>query len=173
MIDAFLLIGIALAVVLVDRFGRIRLQVFGFLGCAVGLVIAALSTVMTGTLQIVLVFAGFMLFNLMTNLGPNSMTYLLAGEVFPTHLRGTGAGMAASVAKVGAVLTALLFPILLEESGTAAIVLILAGTSLLGALITWWFRVETTGISLEQVDRMHDPSPPAGSLSPPLTSNRS
>lgn len=119
MIDAFLLIGIVLAVVLVDRFGRIRLQVFGFLGCAVGLVIAALSTVMTGTLQIVLVFAGFMLFNLMTNLGPNSMTYLLAGEVFPTHLRGTGAGMAASVAKVGAVLTAFLFPILLEEWGTA------------------------------------------------------
>lgn len=57
--------------------------------------------------------------------------------------------------------------------GHGAIVLILAGTSLLGALITWWFRVETTGISLEQVDRMHDPSPPAGSLSPPLTSNRS
>ncbi|PVY28442.1 MFS transporter [Williamsia muralis] len=173
MIDAFLLIGIVLAVILVDRFGRIRLQIFGFLGCAVGLLIAALSTVMTGTLQIVLVFAGFMLFNLMTNLGPNSMTYLLAGEVFPTHLRGTGAGMAASVAKVGAVLTAFLFPILLEEWGTAIIVLILAGTSLLGALITWRFRVETTGISLEQVDRMHDPSPPAGSPSLPLTSNRS
>jgi hypothetical protein len=39
-----------------------------------------------------LIFAGFMLFNFMTNLGPNAQTYLLAGEVFPTRLRGTGAG---------------------------------------------------------------------------------
>lgn len=156
LIDAFLLVGIVLAILLVNRFGRIRLQVFGFIGCATGLVIAAISTTMTGTAQVLLVFVGFMLFNLMTNLGPNSMTYLIAGEVFPTALRGTGAGFAASVAKVGAVLTAFLFPILLAEWGTAIIVLILAGTSLLGALITWLNRVETTGMSLDQIDAMHD-----------------
>jgi hypothetical protein len=28
-----------------------------------------------------LVFSGFMLFNFMTNVGPNAQTYLLAGEV--------------------------------------------------------------------------------------------
>ncbi|HEY9315720.1 MFS transporter [Williamsia sp.] len=156
LIDAFLLVGIVLAILLVNRFGRIRLQIFGFLGCAAGLVIAAASTAMSGSLQVILIFVGFMLFNLMTNLGPNSMTYLLAGEVFPTSLRGTGAGFAASVAKVGAVLTAFLFPILLDAWGTAVIVLLLAGTSLLGALVTWRFRVETTGLSLEDVDRMHD-----------------
>ena len=156
LIDAFLLVGIVLAILLVNRFGRIRLQIVGFLGCATGLVIAAISTTQTGTAQVVLVFAGFMLFNLMTNLGPNSMTYLIAGEVFPTALRGVGAGFAASVAKVGAVLTAFLFPILLDAWGTAVIVLLLAGTSLVGATITWLFRVETTGLSLEQVDRMHD-----------------
>lgn len=156
LIDAFLLVGIVLAILLVNRFGRIRLQIFGFIGCATGLVIAAASTALSGTAQVVLIFVGFMLFNLMTNLGPNSMTYLIAGEVFPTSLRGTGAGFAASVAKVGAVLTAFLFPILLDSWGTAVIVLLLAGTSLLGALITWLNRVETTGMSLEQIDRMHD-----------------
>lgn len=160
LIDAFLLIGIVLAIVLVNRFGRIRLQVFGFLGCAAGLVTVVASTLLDGTLQVVLVFVGFMLFNLMTNLGPNSMTYLLAGEVFPTSLRGTGAGLAASVAKVGAVLTAFLFPILLDAWGTAIIVLLLAGTSVLGAFVTWTFRVETTGLSLEDVDRMHDAPAP-------------
>lgn len=167
LIDAFLLIGIALAILLVNRFGRIRLQVFGFLGCAVGLVTAAASTLLDGTLQVVLVFVGFMLFNLMTNLGPNSMTYLLAGEVFPTSLRGTGAGLAASVAKVGAVLTAFLFPVLLDAWGTAIIVLLLAGTSALGAFVTWTFRVETTGLSLEDVDRMHDAPSPTGGMSTP------
>ncbi|MFE0747687.1 MFS transporter [Gordonia sp. NPDC058843] len=168
LIDAFLLIGIVLAILLVNRFGRIRLQIFGFLGCAAGLGIAAASTLLDGTLQVILVFVGFMSFNLMTNLGPNSMTYLLAGEVFPTSLRGTGAGLAASVAKVGAVLTAFLFPILLDAWGTAIIVLLLAGTSMLGAFVTWTFRVETTGLSLEDVDRMHDDAPaPTGATRAP------
>ena len=57
-----------------------------------------------------------MLFNFMTNLGPNAQTYLLAGEVFPTDIRGKGAGFAASFAKIGAVLTAFLFPVLLAET---------------------------------------------------------
>jgi MFS family permease len=155
-IDTLLLAGIVLAILLVNKYGRIRLQIVGFLGCAAGLAIAALSTAMDGWLQLALVFGGFMLFNLMTNMGPNSMTYLLAGEVFPTKLRGTGAGLAASIGKIGAVLTAFLFPILLGAWGTAVVLSILVGTSLLGAFVTWRFQVETTGLSMEELDRMHD-----------------
>ncbi|MBM9466486.1 MFS transporter [Nakamurella leprariae] len=145
MIDILLVVGILLAILLVDRVGRIKLQVVGFIGCAAGLAIAAASAAFTGGMQTLLIFAGFMIFNLMTNLGPNAMTYLLAGEVFPTHLRGTGAGFAASAAKVGAVLTAFLFPVLLADLGQTVLLLILVGTSLLGAVVTWRFRVETGG----------------------------
>ncbi|MFZ0840343.1 MAG: MFS transporter, partial [Xanthobacteraceae bacterium] len=109
------------------------------------------STYAEGATQMVLIFAGFMLFNFMTNMGPNAQTYLLAGEVFPTRLRGTGAGFAAAVAKVGAVMTAFLFPILLKDLGTQTLLLILVGTSLLGAVITGLFRIETTGVSLEKM----------------------
>ncbi|MEZ5890751.1 MAG: MFS transporter [Xanthobacteraceae bacterium] len=66
-------------------------------------------------MKMLLIFVGFMLFNFMTNMGPNAQTYLLAGEVFPTAIRGKGAGFAASVAKVGACTTAFLFPILLVD----------------------------------------------------------
>jgi MFS family permease len=72
---------------LADRVGRIRLQVFGFIGCAVGLFLASLSVDFKGAAQMAFIFAGFMLFNFMTNLGPNAQTYLLAGEVFPTAIR--------------------------------------------------------------------------------------
>jgi MFS transporter, putative metabolite transport protein len=85
----------------------------------------------------------------MTNLGPNSQTYLLAGEVFPTAIRGKGAGFAAAFAKIGAVMTAFLFPILLDTIGTQALLYGLIVTSILGAAITWFFRIETTGVSLE------------------------
>jgi|ERR1700751_203243 len=90
-----------------------------------------------------------MLFNFMTNLGPNAQTYLLAGEVFPTAIRGKGAGFAAAVGKIGAVTTAFLFPILLASIGTTALLYILVVTSILGAVITWMFRIETTGLKLE------------------------
>jgi MFS transporter, putative metabolite transport protein len=99
----------------------------------------------------VLPFAGFMLFYFMTNLGPNAMTYLIAGEVFPTEVRGKGAGFAASVAKVGAVMTAFLFPILLKTIGTTTLLGILVGTSVLGAVVTLAFGVETKGLNLEDV----------------------
>lgn len=151
LIDVLLIVGIVCAILLVDRVGSIRLQVVGFIGCAAGLLIAAASGFFMGGTQILLIFAGFMLFNFMTNLGPNAQTYLLAGEVFPTHVRGMGAGFAAAFAKIGAVSTAFLFPILLTDIGTQELLYILVGTSLLGAVITWLFRIETTGVSLERI----------------------
>lgn len=148
-IDLLLLVGIIAAVLLTDRVGRIRLQVIGFIGCAAGLLIAAQSVAFEGGAKMLLMFAGFMLFNFMTNLGPNAQTYLIAGEVFPTAVRGKGAGLAASFAKIGACTTAFLFPILLVDLGTATLLYILIGTSLLGAIITWMFRIETAGVSLD------------------------
>ncbi|MBV9971527.1 MAG: MFS transporter [Xanthobacteraceae bacterium] len=151
LIDVLLIIGIIAAILLVNRVGSIRLQIWGFIGCAGGLAVAAASTYVTGTAETLLIFTGFMLFNFMTNIGPNAQTYLIAGEVFPTQIRGTGAGFAAAFAKVGAVTTAFLFPMLMVDIGTRALLFVLVGTSLLGALVTFAFRIETTGINLEQV----------------------
>jgi MFS family permease len=152
LLDVLLIVGIVGAILLADRIGRIRLQIFGFIGCAVGLALAAVSTHFTGAAQLVFVFAGFMLFNLMTNLGPNATTYLIAGEVFPTRIRGLGAGFAASFAKIGAVLTAFLFPILLKDLGTATLLHGLVIASLFGAVITWRFAIETKGMNLEKMN---------------------
>ena len=62
-----------------------------------------------------------------------------------------GAGFAASFARIGACTTAFLFPILLADLGTAKLLYILVGTSLLGAAITWLFRIETAGVNLEEI----------------------
>lgn len=150
-IDTLLFVGILGAILLVDKVGRIRLQILGFIGCAAGLFIASLSVGASSDMRTVYIFVGFMLFSFMTNMGPNSITYLIAGEVFPTRIRGKGAGFAASFAKIGAVLTAFLFPIFLKEIGEAMLLYCLMGTSLLGALVTWRFGIETRGVSLESV----------------------
>ena len=151
MITVLLIVGILFAVMLADKLGRIRLQIIGFIGCAVGLFLASLSVGFSGSAKIMLIFAGFMLFDFMTNLGPNAQTYLLAGEVFPTAIRGKGAGFAAAFAKIGAVATAFLFPILLDSIGTRLLLYGLIVTSLLGAAVTWFFRIETAGVNLDQI----------------------
>lgn len=153
LITTLLIVGIVFAVILTDIVGRIRLQVFGFIGCAAGLFLASLSENFIGGTQTLLIFAGFMLFNFMTNLGPNAQTYLLAGEVFPTAIRGKGAGFAAAVAKIGAVTTAFLFPILLDTIGTQALLYGLIASSILGAVVTWMFRIETNGVKLDRLEQ--------------------
>ncbi len=153
LVDTLLIVGIGAAVLLTDRIGRIRLQIWGFIGCAFALGLAALSLHVAEPLRTFLLFGGFMLFNFMTNVGPNAQTYLLAGEVFPARIRGKGAGFAAAFAKIGAVATAFLFPVLLAQVGTDVLLIVLIGTSLLGALVTWRFRIETTRVNLEDIDR--------------------
>jgi MFS family permease len=75
LITMLLIVGIVFAVLLADRLGRIALQVIGFIGCAAGLLLASFSFYVTGGTKTILIFAGFMLFNFMTNLGPNAQTY--------------------------------------------------------------------------------------------------
>ncbi|WP_432737086.1 MFS transporter [Maridesulfovibrio sp. FT414] len=152
-IDVLLFVGIVAAVLLADKVGRIKLQVVGFIGCAVGLFLASMSMNADASSQmsLTLLFSGFMIFSFMTNMGPNAISYLLAGEVFPTHIRGKGAGFAASFAKIGAVATAFFFPVLLKDFGTGVILTFLVGCSLLGAVVTWVFRIETSGVNLEEL----------------------
>jgi MFS transporter, putative metabolite transport protein len=156
LITSLLIFGIIFAVMLADTVGRIALQILGFFGCAAGLFLASLSSNFTGGTQTLLIFAGFMLFNFMTNLGPNAQTYLLAGEVFPTAIRGKGAGFAAAFAKIGAVATAFLFPILLDAIGTQALLYGLIVVSILGAAVTWMYRIETTGVNLDRLQQPAD-----------------
>src|SRR5262249_39986655 len=65
-IDVLLIVGIVFAVLLADRVGRISLQILGFIGCAVGLLLAALSLHVGGGWSGVLLFVGFMTFSFMT-----------------------------------------------------------------------------------------------------------
>jgi len=154
-VDVFLILGFLCAIALVERFGRIRLQIAGFLGMAVGLSILATSDIFpTGSRgELVLVAIGFFVFNLMMNAGPNSTTFLLSGEVFPTAVRGTGAGIAAAVAKAGAVLGTFVLPILQTSWGVPPLLITLAVCCILAAVITYAVRIETAGRSLENLEQ--------------------
>lgn len=155
-VDLFLMLGFIGAIVLVESLGRMRLQIIGFVGMAVGLSgLAASGWLPSGSRgEIGWVLAGFLVFNLMMNAGPNATTFLLSGEVFPTAIRATGAGFAAAFAKAGAVLGTFVLPILQKSWGVPLLLMALAAGCLAAAVITYIFRIETAGQSLETVQRL-------------------
>ena len=83
-----------------------------------------------------IVFAGFILFNLAMNAGPNATTFALASELFPTGIRASASGFAAATAKVGATLGIFVLPLVKGAWGLAAVLLMMAVVSALGAVIT-------------------------------------
>jgi MFS family permease len=144
-IDLFLLFGFLLGIWSVPRFGRIRMQAIGFVGMAAGMLMLMAAVGLTNSdLHIPLVFAGFILFNLLMNAGPNSTTFTLAPILFPTQLRGTAGGFAAGVAKLGATLGVFLLPIIKEKFGVSSVLGIVSAVSLLGLSVTLSLRREDT-----------------------------
>ena len=156
-LDIFLVIGFVIAILLVERVGRMSLQIAGFLGTTVGLLLLATGSL--GTKSDAVILIGFAVFNLMVNTGPNSTTFLVAAEVFPTHLRATGAGLAASAAKLGAVVGIVMLPVMLGSIGLAATVYIIAGISAVGMTVTTVFRFETAGRDLREINTLPYPIP--------------
>lgn len=153
LLDVFLVVGFALAIWLVDRWGRIRLQLLGFAGMTLGMLLLCLGAALPNAapVHIALVFAGFALFNLAVNAGPNSTTYLLPAELFPTPLRATAHGLAAACGKLGATVGVFFLPFIRDQWGLSATVLLLSGASALGLLVTWLARTETRGKALDTI----------------------
>lgn len=153
LLDGFLAVGFCLAIVLVDRVGRVPLQLTGFAVMAFALCLLAVANEMPGGADghLGMVVAGFALFNMFMNLGPNATTFALPAEVFPSEMRTAGHGFAAGCGKLGAALGTFLFPVLLSDVGESALLYGVAVACVLGFLVTWFFRVETRGRSLDEL----------------------
>jgi MFS family permease len=153
-LDMFLVIGFGFSILLIERVGRIKLQLLGFLAMGAAMAMLAVVGVPKGAsgMTTILVFVGFAVFNLMVNMGPNATTWILPTEVFPTSLRASGHGLAAASGKFGAALGIFLLPVLEQAWGLGATLAVIAGASFLGLLVTWLFGYETAGQSLEESD---------------------
>lgn len=152
-LDIFLPIGFLIAILTVERVGRIPLQLTGFALMTVALCGLALAESLPGggDSHLWLVVLAFALFNTSMNAGPNATTFALPAEVFPSDMRAAGHGFAAASAKFGAAIGVFLFPILMDEIGTASLLLGVAGCTAIGFVVTLVFRIEPKGRSLDEV----------------------
>jgi PHS family inorganic phosphate transporter-like MFS transporter len=83
------------------------------------------------------------------NLGPNTTTFILPTELFPTNIRSTAHGIAASIAKLGAGIFTFLFLILGTALGNGGEFELLGAMAAIGAVVTLLTIRETKGLSLE------------------------
>lgn len=140
--------GYALAIAKMDRIGHRRLQLVGFILMGACFAVIGLVPGMTTAVVPFLLVYGVSYF--FTEFGPNVTTFVLPGELFPTRLRATGHGVSAGVGKLGAFIGVFLFPVLQHSLGLRGTLLLTAGISALGALLTLVLP-EPAGLSLEEI----------------------
>jgi len=146
---AFQVPGYWLAVGLVDKVGRKLLQWLGFSIMAVIYFVFALRfTTIESDLAVFIAMYGISF--LVGNMGPNSMTFLIPTELFPTEIRTTSHGISAGAGKLGAGIFTFLVPAILSSYGFPLMFDLLAIIAFAGAVLTLLAIRETRNLSLEQ-----------------------
>jgi PHS family inorganic phosphate transporter-like MFS transporter len=135
--------GYWLAVALIDREGRKKIQAVGFLMMGLlFLLISALGPAMLKASSLLFFFVYGLTF-FFTNYGPNTTTYVYPTELYPTSIRATGHGIASTSGKLGAAISTLIFPLLIKSIGEFALIGVLGIIALAGFLITLFLLPET------------------------------
>ncbi|MDE3044077.1 MAG: MFS transporter [Acidobacteriota bacterium] len=140
--------GYWVAVALLDKLGRRRIQIQGFLMMTAAYFVIALVPGVTEKVWVFLTLFGFSYF--FVEFGPNMTTFVYPSEVFPTAIRGAGDGISAAAGKFGAFLGALFVPHLLNSMGVRGVMAVMASVSIVGAILTRLALPEPMGQTLEE-----------------------
>ena len=141
----------------IDRAGRRPLALAGFGGMAVFMLVAAVGVAwLTGTPKVVVVMVGFSMFITSFAIGVGGTGWLLQGEVFPTAVRGRAAAMAASVNWLANFAIIEAFPAMKTAIGLPAVMVVLAGLSVLAVAFVAKFLPETKVLSVEEIVELFD-----------------
>jgi len=156
--------GYAMAVMRMDRIGHKRLQLIGFAVMAVTFsVLGAVRQLTTTVVPFLLVFGLSYFF---VEFGPNTTTFVLPSELFPVSMRTTGHGIAAGVGKLGAFIGVFLVPQLQHHIGLRGMLVVAAGASILGFLVSLVLP-EPARRTLEEISGEDDHARPAEERSSP------
>lgn len=133
--------GYAMAAWLIEKWGR-RLTLSVFLAGS------ALSAIAFGTVHVewAIIAAGMALS--FFNLGAWGAVYAVTPELYPTSLRGTGAGWAAGFGRIASIVAPMLVPVLLVAGGTGLTFTVFAVFFVIAALAAWGLK-EFTGKTLD------------------------
>lgn len=133
-INLFVVLGFYIGLYFIGRVNHIRQQVYGFVVCAIGLVILLLGYAFHLP-HWVMIF-GFILYELFMNGGPHLLTYILPPQIYPVSDRGAGVGLAAAFGKIGGIMGVFFVPILLKLGGIYLVMCVTIALQSIGAIVT-------------------------------------
>ena len=136
----------------IDRVGRRKLAMGGYLGMAVFILVAAFGVAyLTGLPRVWVVMVGFSFFITSFAIGVGGTGWLIQGEVFPTAVRGRAAATGASVDWLANFVIVQWFPTLNDAFGLAWVMVLFAVLSILAIGFIARFLPETKGMPLEDI----------------------
>lgn len=152
------------AMFLIDRLGRRPLLIIGFLGAAATMLVIALGVVFPNAVPSWLIIAMLLLYIASFAVAIGPLPHLLMSEIFPLRVRGPGMSMA-SLSNWGFnFLVVFAFPLMLAGPGLAFTFTLFAVICLGGIGFTLTRVPETTGHSLEAIERHLLSGKPLGGL---------
>ena len=140
--------GYYLACAFMDRIGHRRLQLIGFPAMGLAFLLIGVIPGITAAIAPFLILFGVSYF--FAEFGPNTTTFVVSSEVYPTSVRTTGHGLSAGIAKLGAFIGVYLFPHISEALGVGGALEFSAGMAALGMALTLLIP-ETSQVSLEEL----------------------
>jgi hypothetical protein len=146
------LVGYYMASFLIDNklYGRKTMQQIGFFMCFIMFVVPAFHYgYYTSPAGIHAFQAMYFLSSFFNQFGPNSVTFLVAAEVYPTAVRASAHGISACIGKAGALLASILY----NYIDTQMRFYVVPWFGLAGMLITLIWLPDTTGLDLKEQER--------------------
>jgi sugar porter (SP) family MFS transporter len=140
----------ALALFLIDRFGRKPLLFVGSIICAIALLVVGWQlerAVPDGTLILV----GLLAFIAAFAVSQGAVIWVFISEVFPSSVRGKGQALGSTTHWVMAAIITWLFPVVASAVG-GWVFAFFGGMMLLQFLWVWKVMPETNGVALEDMD---------------------
>ena len=125
-----------LTVLAVERIGRRRLQIAGFAGRGLALGALGIALVTLAHVSPLLIGALLAAGYFFGAAGPDKTTVIVPAEAFPTTVRGSSQGVTQGAGRLGGIFGVTLYGVLAQLGGPGAGLLLFAGTSLLGAVVT-------------------------------------
>jgi MFS transporter, SP family, arabinose:H+ symporter len=141
----------------IDKYGRRPLAIWGYVGMAVFMLIAAAGVAfLTDIPKTVVVMVGFSFFITSFAIGVGGTGWLIQGEVFPTAVRGRAAAIAAAVDWVANFAIIEAFPAWQNAWGLAWVMVSFAVLAVVAIGFVSKFLPETKGLSVEQAVRVFE-----------------
>jgi putative MFS transporter len=140
------LCGTVAAIVLIDVIGRRRLLMLSLGGCCIPLLSFAFLPQLAAPDTLAIAPAGFLFLSASLL---SLATY--TAEIYPTHLRALGGGMASAWQRGASVVGTTVVGWILPTWGINAVFVMFGLFALMGAIVTLFFAVETRGQVLERV----------------------